>query len=102
MFDRRPEIHRQSTDLDLHADGLCSGKGLHRVRHDHMVTAVTARFHMIDIVLFRNDLHIGAVSYKFRHLLNILHKLADDADACDIIQLFFNLVNFNVFLLCFI
>ena len=57
---------------------------------------------MIDIVLFRNDLHIGAVSYKIRHLLNILHKLADDADACDIIQLFFNLVNFNVFLLCFI
>ena len=102
MFDRGPEIHGQSPDLDLRMNAFGPVHGLHIVLDNHMITAVAAVFHVVDIVFFFDDFHIRPGADDLHHLLDVFHKLADNPDARDILQFFFYLIDRNILFLRFI
>ena len=99
MLDRGPEIHGKRSDLNLRVNLPCPLHGLYGIADNHMITAVTARLLIGNIILLALHTHVGAVPDHIRHLIDILHELAYDADSRDIFNIFLNFIQRDSFFL---
>ena len=57
-----------------------------------MIAAVTTFFAVRNVILFLFDDHIAAFADDLHYLLDILYKLADNTDSCNILDLFLQLL----------
>ena len=67
-----------------------------------MIAAVTTFFAVRNVILFLFDDHIAAFADDLHYLLDILYKLADNTDSCNILNLFLQLLHRHVFTLTFL
>ena len=93
MLQRGPEIHSHRADLDLHLGLHDLVRQIHRDLHDHMVAGVPAGLGILDVILDGDDMDIPLVPDHFRQLVNIRGERADDADPCDIVDVFDHIVD---------
>ena len=89
VFHARPEIHGHGTKLYLHRKIFHSVQTVHRNSHDHMITAVSIRLRISDIVPFLDHNQVALAFQKFCEIVNIIHKIADHPDTCNILQIIF-------------
>ena len=67
-----------------------------------MIAAVTTFFAVRNVILFLFDDHIAAFADDLHYLLDILYKLTDNTDSCNILNLFLQLLHRHVFTLTFL
>ena len=101
VLDRRPEIHRHGTDLDLRLNLFRPVYGFYCIINDQVIASVTTLFDMLEIIFLTLDRHIGTLLDHGCYCINIFFKLADNTDSRDILQFFFHMFHKNVFALHF-
>ena len=102
MFYGRPEVHSHGTDLYLYLQCLRSIHGLHLIIYNHVITAVPTGLLVGNVILFLTNCHICAKTDNRYYFFNIFHKLANDPDACHVIQFLLHLFQLQILLFQFI
>ncbi|CDN43305.1 hypothetical protein BN871_CT_00050 [Paenibacillus sp. P22] len=96
MLDRRPEIHRQRSDLNLGKHFLEADRRLHRILDDHVIAAVAAVLEVGDVILLVDQLQILPGADDCSDTQDVVDELAHDADACDVLDARLQLVHRHV------
>ena len=88
VFDRCPEIHCHSPDLDLCLNPPGTIDSFHCIINDQMIASVSALLNVLQIILFAFYCHIAAFLDHSRDSVNVFFKLADDPDPRNIFHFF--------------
>ena len=90
MLQAGPEILRNSSDLDLHLGFYRTLRQVNGNGHHHMIALIAIWLWLTDIVLHIEDRNILLACDHIRNLVNVLVKGTDDADACNVAELFYH------------
>ena len=102
MLNCGPKVHGKGPDLDFHSQLFGTLQGFHAVSGNDVITAVATVFHMIYVVLFADDFQVTACPDDGNDLSDVFYKLADNADACDVVQFFLDFIQLDFLSLCFV
>ncbi len=93
MLQACPEIHSHSPDLNLHRSIHRTVRQIYRHRHYHMIALIPAGFGKGDIILHRNHLYVPLFRNHIGNLINVRGKRTNDANTCNIIYVFYHVIN---------
>ena len=102
MLRRCPEIHCVCANLNFRENLLRPQRRAERIADDDVVAAVAARLRICYVILLLHDGHIRAGTHHINHLLDILHELAENANACDILDFLLDMIGCDMLSACLI
>ena len=92
-----PEIHGQRAYLYLRLDSFFSVDRIHIVIDDDMKTPVSAVLCFCYIIFFCLDLHVRPLFNNLHNTVDIFHKLTNDSDARNILQIGLDFIDIDLF-----
>ena len=87
MFHACPEIHGHCSKLYLHRKIFHSIQTVHRHTYDHMIASVSVWFRISDIITFPDHDQITLAFQKLCQIIDIIYKIADHPDTCNILKI---------------
>ena len=101
MFNRCPEIHCHSTNLDFCLKSLRTADRIYSIINNQMITSVSALFDVFEVIFFTFYHHIAAVSDHRGNSINIFFELTYDTDSGDVFYFFFHFIHRDMLALHF-
>ena len=89
MFHACPEIHGHCSKLYLHRKVFHPIQTIYRHSYDHMITSITIWLRAADIIPFFYHNQVTLTFQKFCQIIDIIYKVADHSDTCNILQIIF-------------
>ena len=93
MFQTCPEIHCDRTDLDLYLGIYNAVRKKYRYRYQHMIALISTFFWILNIVFDRQYFQITLIADHLCQPVNIRRKGTDQAYSCNIIDIFYHVLN---------
>src|SRR5699024_9838533 len=83
VFQTRPEVHRDRTDLDLHRNLRTAVRHVYRGFHDQVQASVTVRLGNVDVILDLSDHHVFVPDEHVPDRVHVGDETAGDPDPRD-------------------
>ena len=91
MFHACPEIHGHCSKLYLHRKVFHPIQTIYRHSYDYMITSITIWLRTADIIPFFYHDQVTLAFQKFCQIIDIIYKVADHSDTCNILQIIFGI-----------
>ena len=87
MLHTGPEIHGHSTKLYLHRKVFHSIQTIYRHSYDHMIAPISIWLRISNVIPFFDHYQITLTLQKFCQIIDIIYKIADYPDTCNILKI---------------
>ena len=99
MLHTGPEIHGHSTKLYLHREVFHSIQTIYRHSYDHMIAPISIWLRVSNIIPFFDYYQITLTLQKFCQIIDIIYKIADYPDTCNILKIILRIHHSRFFFL---